>query len=88
MSTEGIKAVHTLATMGFAVTLEGKTIRFRYRGCRRLNRERVEHLVEFIRENKQAVIEFLKVYCPKCGGVVFWIDENGDSKCLKCEPCC
>jgi hypothetical protein len=32
MSTEAVKAVHTLAIMGYAVTLEGETIRFRYGG--------------------------------------------------------
>ncbi|MEW6386323.1 MAG: hypothetical protein AB1491_02245 [Thermodesulfobacteriota bacterium] len=83
--TPVIKAIHTLAKMGFKVWVEGDELCLRYEGQKSLDWGQVDVLVEMVKRHKQEALYFVKSYCPRCGGVVFIPDYEGVGRCLACE---
>jgi hypothetical protein len=67
----GVEAVRKLAFMGYRFTVTGDTIKGIYEGQGEPDPHQVQPLLELVRRHKAAVRDFLRCYCPKCGGVVF-----------------
>jgi hypothetical protein len=79
------EAVMELSRFGFHFRLEGKAIKVRYEGKGIQDPSQVAPLLSLVRQHKDQVGEFLRCYCPKCGGVIFCPDLEGVSRCLACE---
>jgi hypothetical protein len=69
-----------LAKLGFRFRLDGEEIKLRFEGGQIADLVQVQVLLEVLRTHKDEVREFLRCYCPKCGGIVFVEDE-----CFICE---
>ena len=72
--------VMKLAKLGFRFRLEGEEIKVRFEGGRIAESVQVRPLLKVVKTHKNEVREFLRCYCPKCGGIVFVGDE-----CFICE---
>jgi hypothetical protein len=68
-------AVLELSRLGFRFRLVGEAIKMRFEGEGRPDPQYVAPLVDLVRQNKDEVRYFLKNYCPRCGGVIFVINE-------------
>lgn len=79
----GIAAVRKLAHLGYRFTVNGQTIKAKYEGEGDLDPVQVRSLVDAIRAHKPVVVDFLKTYCPRCGGVFFGT-FSGVSRCMGC----
>ena len=81
----GIEAVQKLAHMGYRFSVNGDKIRGSYEGQGDPDPAVVSPLVDLVHQNKDNVLLFLKCYCPRCGGVVFCPDLDGQRRCLSCD---
>jgi ribosomal protein S27AE len=79
----GIEAVRTLANMGYRFEVNGENIKARYEGPGKPDPSQVRPLVGVMKAHKPDVVDFLKNYCPKCGGVFFGT-FNGVPRCMAC----
>jgi hypothetical protein len=79
MKTLG-EAVVELTRIGFRFRLEGETVKVRFAGKIRPETRRVKDLLDILKSQRAEVREFLRYYCPKCGGVVFVGDQ-----CFLCD---
>ncbi len=79
----GIEAVRKLAHMGYRPHLEGESIRLRYEGQDAPDPAAVSPLLDLVRQHKDAVLYFLRSFCPQCGGVFFGT-FNGVPLCMAC----
>jgi len=69
-----------LTKLGFRFRLDGEGIKVRFEGGQIPDSVQVRALFEVVKTHKDEVREFLRCYCPKCGGIVFVEDE-----CFICE---
>jgi hypothetical protein len=74
------KVLMELTRMGFRFRLDGEVVKVKYEGDQEPNKAKVSPLLNFLRGDRDAVREFLRCYCPKCGGVVF-VGDN----CFLCD---
>ena len=81
--TEGIRAIHALAQMGYRAWADGKDIRMLFEGEGAPNPAAVAPLMALVQQHKENVLFFLKCHCPKCGGSFFGT-FNGVEQCLGC----
>ena len=72
--------VMKLTKLGFRFRLDGEEIKVRFEGGQIPDSVQVRALFEVVKTHKDEVREFLRCYCPKCGGIVFVGDE-----CFICE---
>jgi ribosomal protein S27AE len=85
MNEPGIQAIHELAVMGYRPIVEDQDIRLFYEGAGKPDPDKVTSLVNVVRAHKAVVRHFLQVFCPRCGGVVFFPDHSGIDRCLACD---
>jgi hypothetical protein len=81
---QGIVAIRELAMIGYRAVVMGEEIGLEYEGVANPDPAQVVPLVEMVRKHKDDVLYFLKSYCPRCGGVIFAPDCNGNNLCLSC----
>ncbi len=81
----GIEAVRQLANMGYRFTVNGETIKAKYEGQGEPDPLKAKPLIDLVRQHKTEVVEFLRYYCPRCGGCCFVPDCAGQSLCLTCD---
>jgi hypothetical protein len=67
----GIEAARRLAHLGYRFTVEGEKILAEYQGPGKPDPAQVRPLLDLLRAHKDEVREFLRCYCPRCGGIVF-----------------
>jgi ribosomal protein S27E len=84
MIEPGIQAIHELAIMGYRSWVEDQDIRLHYEGAGKPDADKVSSLVKVVKAHKETVRQFLRIYCPRCGGVVFSPDSAGIDRCLAC----
>jgi ribosomal protein S27AE len=75
-----IAAAQKLALMGYRFTMQGDTILADYQGPGKPDPDQAIPLLAVLKAHKAKVREFLRYYCPKCGGVVFV-----GAECFLCE---
>jgi ribosomal protein S27AE len=81
----GIEAVRKLAHLGYRFTVNGETIKARYEGQGEPDPLKAKPLIDLARQHKTEVVEFLRCYCPRCGGCCFVPDYDKRSLCLTCD---
>jgi hypothetical protein len=81
----GIEAVRKLAHLGYRFTVDGETIKGRYEGRESLDPAQMRPLLEMVKAHKPEVIDFLRCYCPKCGGVTSCPNYEGQPLCMTCD---
>jgi len=74
------QVVMELVKLGFRFRLEGEEIKVRFERGQIADSVQVRAMLEMIKSRKDEVREFLRCFCPKCGGIVFVGDE-----CFICE---
>jgi hypothetical protein len=67
----GIEAAQKMALMGYRFKIEGDAIVADYQGNNKPDPAQAIPLIQALKAHKAKVREFLRCYCPKCGGVVF-----------------
>ncbi len=78
-------AVMRLTRIGFRLRLDGEAVKIRWDGGNaKPDFSLVRPLLEVIKQHKQEVREFLRCYCPTCGGVVFGTFADEEKRCLAC----
>ena len=85
MNEPGVQAIHELAVMGYLPIVEDQDIRLHYEGTGKPDADKVTSLIKVIKAHKEMVRQFLRIYCPRCGGVVFFPDQSGINRCLACH---
>ena len=75
-----------LIKKGYQFKLDGNEIRYKYIGFDEPDPNEIIPLFKKIKNRKDQVRQFLRCYCPKCGGCVFWTNFYGESRCLACDP--
>jgi hypothetical protein len=60
-----------LTKLGFRFRLDGEEIKVRFEGSQITGSVQMRDLLEVVKTHKDEVREFLRCYCPKCGGIVF-----------------
>jgi ribosomal protein S27AE len=80
----GILAVHSLALKEYRFTVVGETINAEFEGSGKPDQIQVQSLLKTIKEHKDDVVDFLRVYCPKCGGVCF-VSIRDRILCAACD---
>ena len=78
-------AVMELSRLGFRFRLDGEAVKVRFEGPGQPNPVNVRPLLDLLKVHKEEVREFLRCYCPRCGGVVFCPDLDGKDRCLACD---
>ena len=81
----GIEAARKLTYLGYRFTVNGETIKAKFDGQGEPDPDQVRPLLQTVKAHKPEVIDFLKSYCPKCGGVVTCPDYEGRPLCLMCD---
>jgi hypothetical protein len=81
----GIAAAHKLALMGYRFTLQGENILVDYQASGEPDPDQVMPLLDLLREHKDEVLFFLRCYCPRCGGMMFIPDLEGQDLCAACD---
>jgi len=76
----GVVAVKRLTALGYRFMVNGGIIKAKYEGPSRPDPAQVRPLLALVKEHKPAVVDFLRYYCPRCGGVVFVGNE-----CFLCD---
>jgi hypothetical protein len=79
------EALIKLARVGYRFEVMGDRLRWRYQGQGRPNLEEWRPWLEVVKAYKDEAMFFLRCYCPKCGGVVFCPNDEGDSVCYLCD---
>ena len=79
-------AIMKLTDIGYHFTLNGDKIRYDWQGTGEPDPAQVAPLFEAIKANREAAILFLRVYCSKCGGCLFWTSLGVTRKCMNCDP--
>lgn len=77
------EAVMELSRLGFCFRLEGEAVKVRFEGHKKPNPDLVANLMYLLRQHRDEVREFLRSYCPRCGGVVFGTFD-GREFCMAC----
>ncbi len=80
------QAIMKLSAMGYTFKMNGDKIRYDWEGKGRPDMVKANPLFDIIRADREAAILFLRVYCPRCGGIVFYSDHKGEQHCAKCDP--
>ena len=81
----GIEAVRELAHLGYRFTVNNETIKAKYYGPGEPDSAKVRPLLDLVRRHKEAVLYFLRSFCPRCGGVATCPDYEGRPLCLGCD---
>jgi len=81
----GIEAVRKLAHLGYRFTVNGESIKARHEGQGDPDPATVLPLLAQVKANKPQMVDFLRCYCPKCGGGCFVPDYEGRSLCMACD---
>jgi hypothetical protein len=81
----GIEAARKLAHLGYQFTVNGETIKAKYKGPGEPDPVTVRALLDLVKAHREEVRAFLRCYCPRCGGVAFCPDYEGQPLCLKCD---
>jgi hypothetical protein len=84
MSNPGIEATRQLAHLGYRFIVNGENIKAKYEGPGDPDPAQVRPLLETIKTHKPQVVDFLRCYCPKCGGCCF-VPVGGQSLCMTCD---
>jgi hypothetical protein len=79
------EAVMELSRIGFRFRLDGEVVKVRYEGEQAPDPAAVSPLLDLVHQRKEALRYFLKCYCPRCGGVAFCPDYEGQPLCLRCD---
>jgi hypothetical protein len=79
------EAVMELTRQGFRFRLDGEAVKLRFVGEQTPDPEVVSPLLDLVRYHKDDVRDFLKCYCPRCGGCCFAPDYEGRPLCMGCE---
>jgi hypothetical protein len=74
------EVVVRLAAMGYRFELRGDKVRYEWQGPGAPDPGTVRPLLETVKAHKDEVREFLRCYCPKCGGIVFVSND-----CFLCD---
>lgn len=82
--TPGVQALTRLTALGYRFKVEGENILAEYQGPGTPNPHLVRPLLEVVKTHKRELVEFLRCFCPKCGGVVFATFDNREV-CLACH---
>lgn len=77
--------VMKLTELGFRFRLDGAGVKVRFEGGTRPDLDQVKPLLQAVKAQNAEVREFLRCFCPRCGGVVFCPDLEGRSRCLACD---
>jgi hypothetical protein len=80
-----IEAVRQLANMGYRFTVTGETVKANYEGQGEPDPLKVKPLLDLARQHKPEVVDFLRCFCPRCGGCCFAPDYEGRPLCLACD---
>lgn len=78
------EAVIKLVSMGYHFELIGGKVRYEWQGPGDPDAGQVAPLLSLVRQHKNEVREFLRCYCPDCGGVCFGTFADGLERCLGC----
>jgi hypothetical protein len=81
----GIEAVRKLAALGYRFNVRGETIKASYDGPAAPDPAKVRPLFALLKNHKEEAREFLRCYCPRCGGVAFCPDLEGKDRCIACD---
>jgi hypothetical protein len=68
-------ALMKLTRMGFRFRLDGEVVKVKFDGERLPDKAAASPLLNVVEADKDSVREFLRCYCPTCGGVVFVGDD-------------
>jgi ribosomal protein S27AE len=78
-------AIMALSGLGYEIGLEGGVIKYKYMGTSPRDADLVRPLLQTIRSSREEAMLFLRIYCPRCGGMVFATDQEGRESCLRCH---
>jgi hypothetical protein len=73
-------ALIKLTRLGFRFEVAGGKLAWKHESSRKPDPATVRPLLDIVRTNKEAALFFLKIHCPRCGGIVFVGDE-----CFLCD---
>jgi len=79
------EAVMKLVRLGYRFEVAGGKVHYRWQGQGEPDPDQVAPLLNLVRQHKDEVREFLRVYCPRCGGIVFGTFADGQERCLACH---
>ncbi|MGD0826591.1 MAG: hypothetical protein ABSA09_00690 [Desulfobaccales bacterium] len=82
MKTGG--AVMKLVSMGYHFELVGGKVRYDWQGPGDPDAGQVPPLLDLVRQHKTEVVEFLRCFCPRCGGCCF-VPVGEENFCLHCD---
>jgi hypothetical protein len=72
-----------LVSMGYHFELVGEKVRYDWQGPGEPDPDTVRPLLAQVKASKPEVVDFLRCYCPRCGGAFFGT-FNGVRRCLAC----
>jgi len=78
-------AVLELTRLGFRLRLDGGVVKVKFEGEQTPDPAVVAHLVALLKAHKSGVADFLRCYCPQCGGCCFAPGYEGERLCLVCD---
>jgi hypothetical protein len=78
-------AVMQLTNLGFHFRVEGEVVKVRFEGRDKPDPGQVAPLLNLVRQHKDEAREFLRCYCPTCGGVCLGTFADGQERCLACH---
>ena len=81
----GIEAVRKLGHLGYRFTVKGETIKAKYEGDGDPDPGQVRPLLNVVKAHKPVVVDFLRCFCPRCGGCCFAPDYERRPLCLACD---
>jgi hypothetical protein len=81
----GVVALRKLAHMGYRFMVNGEIIKAKYNGAGKILPAQVRPLIKVVKEHKDEVLTYLRVYCPKCGGISSYLDYTGKPICISCD---
>lgn len=79
------EAVMKLTALGYRFEAAESRLRWRYDGPGPLDPGQVRPLLQLVKEHKEEVLFFLRCCCPRCGGIVFMPDLEGQDLCAACD---
>jgi hypothetical protein len=79
------EAVMKLAVLGYCFEVAGEQLRWRFEGQGQPSPDEVRPLLQLIKESRDEVLFFLRCYCPRCGGMMFIPDLEGQDQCASCD---
>jgi hypothetical protein len=82
---KGVIAIQKLSAMGYCFALKGDQVRYEWNGSGDPDPAQVRPLLAQVKANKPEVVDFLRCFCPRCGGCCFAPDYEGRPQCLACD---